>query len=299
MLNGIKFGGRHIKVELAKESFLQRLQRERQAGNKTAPPSVPNSPQVVPPINTGNVIKKSIQEEKKVIKKKPASSSSESSDSEDETVKFHHTSKLPMFKGIKLQMSNESDSKPQLEPETDKSTSYTSSVRGIYNGESNKFSTKGQFQSKNSDILKKFESFSDVWKDDDEPSNQNDSFGSKFRQGDRNQKFDKFPSRNSFANEANNWGSQNQRHHKFPNRNSFADEGNDRESQNQHPSMKSKSVNAAEEKRLKSLDEKRQAFEQQKKAVKLALSDKVRYHPVYPLYLTILLTPYSVILVKL
>ncbi|XP_034236799.1 probable RNA-binding protein CG14230 [Thrips palmi] len=277
LVNGIKIGGRNIKVELAKESFLQRLQRERQAGNKTAPPSVPSHPQPSAyKKSTDNFKNKSVPKE---------------ADCEDNDVKFHPTSKLPMFKGVSLQISDENKSEVQVEKEV---SSFSNTNRSDNNSRSDKRSSKNQFQSQNSDILKKFESFSDVWKDDD-GDYQEDYSSSSFKQGDKRQSYQddfngpsKFSQRDKRHSYQDNNGSLKFRHgdkrqssEKF----SYTNKAGSWQSQDQlyqrngsgaggSSGSTKPSVNAAEEKRLKSLDEKRQTFEQQKNAIKLALSSE-------------------------
>ncbi|KAJ1524535.1 hypothetical protein ONE63_011027 [Megalurothrips usitatus] len=234
-LNGFRWDGKQLKVEVAKESFLQRLQRERQENQSAS--STPCQSSGVLPLKSPENNAKSVSKTKNEIKRQPvvqqessSSDSSGSSDSEDEGDKFHPCSKLPMFKGVKSTLSKGSG------PETSVVKKFES--KNLVPSAKNNVSEKNQFQS--DDILKKFESFSNVWKDEDEIE----------------------------SNFQNNKSYQNGSIYSRNCETSFK-EGT--ETIDTPESRKSK---AAEEKRLKSIAERKSVFEQQKKAIQSALSDK-------------------------
>lgn len=253
LLNGIKWGERHLKVEVAKESFLQRLQRERQSASKKITPQQTLSTQ--PSVDTRPTLN-NVKEEKKIhrvnIKSKRDSSSSESSDSESESDMRHPTSKLSMFKGISSLGLSETSPKP--EEKLPKAQKVSPPNKGVVQEKEKMFSkqipaSNVSHSNTSSSILKMFETFSDVWKDADEPAYPAESPMLRFN-----------------AHRQNVERTRRQQEHVHP-----APKGQKSDALIES-SLGGTSV--AEEKRLKSLDERRHAFEQQKQAVKLALSDK-------------------------
>lgn len=202
------------------------------------------------------------RKEMKITKKTPKSkrkdsSSSDSSDSEEETKKMHPTSKLPMFRGIGSIISNKSASQDISSKNSSEDITAISKVK-----EERKFSTKkNSLVEASSSILQKFESFSDVWKDADEPSHFEKPSSRFNAKGGRKHDFEE----NVHKPQERPWQSQRQLLSNHDKISAFQE----------HDLNGSSATNIAEQKRLKSLETRRQAFEQQKMAVKLALSDKV------------------------
>ncbi|KAK3908642.1 putative RNA-binding protein [Frankliniella fusca] len=256
LLNGIKWGQRHLKVEVAKESFLQRLQRERLSANKST-----TSPHVAAPLQNTKIVSDSpskiSSKEDKIVKKNTVlrrpQSSSESSDDDDENDSYHPSSKLPRFKGISSVLltkpvPQENSKKERFVPKHEVKEENLIKIEPklpatVKDRTFKKFSEPAQ----SSDILKKFESFSDVWKDDEEEV--------------------------SYASESK-FNSKSGKKHIPDDFEIKKSARNDRQSHNHFIKPEETGMNVAEEKRLKSIEEKRQAFEQQKKAVQQALSDK-------------------------
>ncbi|XP_026286073.1 probable RNA-binding protein CG14230 [Frankliniella occidentalis] len=245
LLNGVKWGQRHLKVEVAKESFLQRLQRERQSAKNSSATQQASVPHQPPKKVSESPSKVSLKEnkifKKQTIRKRPQSSS-ESSDSEDENDHFHSKSKLPMFKGISSFTPTEPKSVPQHQVKREQYTKIESKQAAVTR-DNNSFK-KFLEPAHSTDILKKFESFSDVWKDDDEVSQPLElKYNAKLGKKQRNDG----PLIKPVTNEWQTFDKSQE---------------------------SAVGTNAAEEKRLKSIEEKRHAFEQQKRAVQQALSDK-------------------------
>jgi hypothetical protein len=211
-----KWNGKRIKLELAKESFLSRLERERQENSKSKLHSSLNDPYM---INTSIKSKKRSVEEVGFAKKKQKTvsvvndysineeavrSSDNSSDSE-----ILYNGKLKMFDGTKTVLCNlDNDrSHPEIEPDIKISKSASAAT----------------------DLLQRLEVFSDVWRD--QPVNYDPT------------KHGKTVTETHIFKEQSHMDT-------------------------------AKSL-LSEEKRKKSVDEKRKSFQKQKQTIKLALNSVV------------------------
>lgn len=214
-----KWNGKRIKLELAKESFLSRLEKERQENNKSKPHCSLDNPCM---INTGIKSKKRSVEELGFAQNKQKTektisvvndcsfdeeavrSSDNSSDSE-----ILYSGKLKMFGGTRTALCDSENNRSHSEIEPGSKISQSASAA--------------------TDLLQRLEIFSDVWRDP--PMNYD-------------------PTKH---------GKTITKIHNF---------------KEQSPMDKAKSL-LAEEKRKKSVDEKRKSFQKQKETIKLALNSVV------------------------
>jgi hypothetical protein len=208
-----------MKLELAKESFLSRLEKERQENNKSKPQYSSNDPYV---IDTNIKSKRKSTENLECTKKKQKAEKnlSEVNDcslDEDSLMLSNNSSDCETLYSGKLKMLDGT------------MAGICGSDRGRSQSQSRPNSKISQSANATTDLLQRLELFSDVWKDTSVNRDSN--------------KLDKMITRNDY----------------------FAKE---------RPADKSKKL-LAEEKRKKSVAEKRKSFQKQKETIRLALSSVV------------------------